>query len=187
MGFREDLLKKVASAQASGGGNNIRDGIYTFEICNLLLEKKYKGEIFIVEFLVRDAKAVQELDKQGKPVVPNEPGSRCSWVLNLTKNESAPGNMKKFFLDLYGYAEHEVTPDELATVLDMALAGDQPCRGWLIGDETYRKTIQKGPNAGQPFTAHGWKTISATGDNAPERVAERRAKQESSGAAAPAA
>jgi hypothetical protein len=175
---REALLKKIAQSKASAGGNIIKDGNYVFEVVNLLLESKFNGSMFIAEFQVREAVASGEKDSSGVPVEPNKIGSMCSYVVNLDKNISAAGNAKALILALYGLDEAEVSEEDFLAALSAVTEKDQPARGMLIADSTFRKTIRGGPNAGKPFTAHRWQNVAQVADD----IAARRKAQESKAA-----
>jgi hypothetical protein len=161
------IFQKIASAKASGGGNLIRDGRYEFTILKLLLEDKFNGTCFIAEMLVESAGEVE----QG--VEPNRVGSTCSYVVNFDGEGklSAPGNVKLFVLALLNKGEDELDADQIADITEKLVAPSQPARGMRIADETYRKTIRSGKNAGKPFTAHRWKHVDGQTD---ESINERR-------------
>lgn len=152
------ILRKIAEAKASGGGNITKDGKYTFAVNAMMIEAKFNGTMFIVEHYVKSAEAVEP------DVEPNKPGTICSIVYNLDKNVSAPGNTKAYVLALFGYKEDEVTQDEFVATLGELCGPAQPARGMLIRTETFRKPIQKGPNAGKPFTGHRWQHVEQTED-----------------------
>lgn len=66
--------------------------------------------------------------------------------------------------------------DIMKTVADL-VGEDQPARGMLIGDTTFRKEIkgiQNPANKGKPFTGHNWQTIEQTDDE----IAARRKLQD---------
>lgn len=175
MNAARDVFKKIAQAKATGsGGNQIRDGRYEFTILKLLMEQKFTGMCFIAEFLV-DAAQATEPGVETNPV-----GSTCGYVVNLDGNgkQSAPGNIKAFVLALLDKKDEDVTADDVADVLEKLVSAAQPARGMRIGDETFRKTIQKGANAGKPFTAHRWKHVPGQTD---EDVAKRRAELDAEG------
>lgn len=179
MGISASNLSKIAGASASGGGTYIRDGEYAFLIEKVIGEKKFNGETLIVEFFVVRAKPSSD------PTVtapPNPVGSRCSYVINLDKNPSAPGNVKAFLMALMGISDVKDEKEFVDTINEMCGDG-QPARGMLIGDETFRKPIQKGPNAGKPFTGHNWKHIPITA----EQITANRAILDSQMVGAPTA
>lgn len=153
---------KIASASATGGGNNIRDGIYKMLVEKVHIQKGHTGESFIAEFRVIESSSNGATDEQGRPIVPNAPGSTCSMVCNLTKHESAAGNAKAFVVGALaglGYTEDQITPD----VMGYVCSEKNPLRGLAVIDETYRG-VNKGrsnpANAGKPLTLNKWKAIS---------------------------
>jgi len=172
---RNPLLARIAKAQASIGGNIIRDGIYKFVITKMVHEQKFNGNMFIVEFKVLESQSYPDIvdEKTGKPVTANAVGTTCSYVLNLDKNIAALGNAKSFVMALVGETdEGSIDEEDFQQTLEALLSKDQPARGMAIGDETFRKPIQKGPNAGKPFTGHRWKHIEESED----QIAARRSE-----------
>lgn len=177
------LFEKIAKAKASGGGTLINDGKYTFMVKKLIAENKFKGACFIAElFVVKSEDTFTGVEA-------NKKGTSCSFVLNLDKNIAAAGNAKAFLLALDGRKESDVKDEEFIALLEEATNDDptrgvvQPLRGALIADETFRKTVQSGPRAGQPFTGHNWSHIEQTG----EELAKRRAELDAIEKAAPVA
>jgi len=141
---------KVANSQPTRGGNFLRDGIYRLAVRELKVTKGFKGHCFIAEFLVLESKP----DLNVPDTQPNAPGTVGSFVVNLDKFESAAGNVKAFILALLG--SNDVSGKEFAEAMQ-ALCGDQqPARGMLVDDSTYRKTTQKG----NPFTVHNWAHVA---------------------------
>ncbi len=166
MGKLDSIFKKIADASLSGGGNNIRDGIYKLAVEKCLVnDEAHSGTVFIVEFRVLEAAANGALDENGRPVVPNAVGTTCSMVCNVTKHESAFGNLKKFLYGALGGLNY--TPDQVTDELIKELFVDDPTmlRGVVVRDETYR-TINKGranpANAGKPLTLNKWTSIPQT-------------------------
>lgn len=157
-------FSKIASASATGGGNNIRDGVYKLMVEKVHIQHGHTGECFISEFRVIEASANGSVDEQGRQIVPNAPGSTCSMVCNLTKHESAAGNAKAFVVNALaglGLTEDKINAETMAYVC----SENNPLRGLLVTDETYR-TVNKGranaANAGKPLTLNKWKPIAQT-------------------------
>lgn len=155
---------KIAAASATGGGNNIRDGVYEMMVEKVHMQSGHSGECFIAEFRVLKSSANGAADDRGNPIVPNAVGSTCSMVCNLTKHESAAGNAKAFVenaLAGLGVTADKITPDVMAWVC----SENNPLRGLKVIDETYR-TINKGrsnsANAGKPLTLNKWRAITQT-------------------------
>jgi hypothetical protein len=163
MGF-ESIFKKIADASATGGGSNIRDGIYSFLIEKCSIQNGHTGVCFVAEFRVMESSFNGALDEQGKPVTPNPVGSTCSMVCNLTKHESAAGNVKAFLQGALGGVGYtpEMINDEL---ISSVVSADNPLRGAKVVDETYRgvnKGRSNAANAGKPLTLNKWKSVSQT-------------------------
>lgn len=159
-----NIFKKIADASATGGGNNIRDGIYKFLIEKCAIQQGHSGTCFIAEFRVMESTANGAVDEHGKLVVPNPVGSTASMVCNLTKHESAAGNVKAFLQGALGGLGY--TPDQIDDELIGQVVSDaNPLRGVQIIDETYRG-INKGranaANAGKPLTLNKWKAVAQT-------------------------
>jgi hypothetical protein len=157
-----DAFAKVAGASATGGGNNIRDGVYEMMVEKVHMQSGHTGQCFIAEFRVLSASSNGAVDEKGHPVVPNAPGSTCSLVCNLTKFENAAGNAKAFVANALaglGVTEDKITPE----VLGWVCSESNPLRGLRVTDETYR-TVNKGrsnpANAGKSLTLNKWKPIA---------------------------
>lgn len=174
----DDVFAQIANSKASGGGTYINDGKYLFEIRRLILEKMHTGICFVAELIVRESEPVEvpaDLQKPteiGKPILPNKVGAEVSVVFNMTKQESAAGNAKALLLAIDGTPESDVDPAQFAAMIKRTCSKEQPFRGALVRDVTFRKPIQKGPNAGKPFTGHKWATVEQT---IPEIQARRAA------------
>ena len=158
------ILDKIANAQATGGGNWIMDGDYRFIVERISLHDGFEGTSFIAELYVKESKGVL------KDVEPNSPGTTCSFVQNLTKHASAPGNVKAFMLSVLkplGYGEADFN----AQVLEEAKSDAQPLRGVEVADTTFQGKIRSGKNAGQAITKHKWSSV----DQTPEEIKAARA------------
>lgn len=166
----------MAAASPTGGGNNIRDGIYRFLIERFFLNSGHSGDSVIAELRVVEAVANGAADDKGHPVVPNTVGSTCSMVCNITKHEAAAGNAKAFAIAAVaslgmGWDEFKAAfPDaEGKPSEELALAflcGEaNPLRGVAISDETYRG-VNKGrsnpANRGLPLTLNKWRPLAQT-------------------------
>lgn len=172
MAVKRSVYEKIASSKSTGGGNLIRDGRYRFVVKSLILDSKNSGDCFIAEF------EVVESEKIFEDVEPNKPTSTCSYVVNLdgAGKLSAPGNIKAFILALLGEDEDSVSEKELADITEELTSENQPARGMLIADETWRKFSRSGKNANPdskgrpPMVMNRWSHVPQT----KEEVAERR-------------
>lgn len=176
---------KIAAANPTGGGNNIRDGIYKLWIERFFLNEGHTGTSVIAELRVVEASANGAVDERGNPVVPNAVGSSCSMVCNITKHEAAAGNAKAFAMRAVEglgiswdefKAEFKDAANKPSEELALAyLCGEgNPLRGVAIANETYRG-VNKGraneANKGKPLTLNKWKPVSQT----PEEIEAARA------------
>lgn len=174
------LAKKIADARATAGGNQIKDGSYVFLIRKIILDEKFKGNFFIVEFDVVMSAA------QRDDVEPNKVGTDCSMALNLDTNKSAPGNMKQFFCALLGKEDAELQGEAYLDEVAKYTGDEQPGRGMLIEATTYRKVTLTGPNAGKEGTYPKFAHVSAEADengmdNTSARVKTRRGELDAAG------
>jgi hypothetical protein len=164
----DDVFAQIANAKASGGGTYINDGKYLHEVRRLILEKMHTGICFVAELIVREAEPVEVPDNMRKPdeigkvINPNKVGAEVSIVFNMTKQDSAAGNAKALLLAIDGTPESEVDPVQFAAMIKKTCSREQPFRGALVRDVTFRKIIKGGPNAGKPFTGHKWATVEQT-------------------------
>lgn len=154
-------FKQIGTANASGGGTYIRDGRYKFMVEKVHLNEGYSGACFIAELRVLEAEATGEVDEKGAPVQPNKVGSSCSLVCNLKKHESAAGNAKAFAIGVLGGLGY--APEAVGEQILAAICGpNNPLRGAILKDQTFRKPIRTGANAGKPITLHKWESIAQT-------------------------
>ncbi len=177
-------LAKIQSAQATGGGNNIRDGRYKYLIEAFTYAKGFQGERVVAELrVIESAPAIDVTGPDGKPVTPNAVQSSCSMVCLLDQHESAAGNAKAFLLAALaplGFDESDITEDK---ILNEYSHVSNPLRGIAIANETVRR-FNKGrkneANKGKPLTLNSWKPIEQT----PEDILRQRAWLDSNGAKA---
>lgn len=170
---------KMAAAKPTGGGNNIRDGIYTFIVERLFHSNGHNGECIIAEFRVKESSSNGAVDEHGRPVTPNAPGTACSAVWNLTQHEAAAGNSVAFAmiatqslmgLDWQAFLAMEVDgqkafPGGAEQALAWLCGSDNPLAGVEVRDETYR-FVNKGrknpANAGKQMTGNKWFPVDMT-------------------------
>jgi len=147
---RAKLLKKISEADVSGGGNKIRDGAGRLAVKRLTLEQKFKGNVFIAEFVVMSSRKIPVIALQTKgdikegqalDIEPNAPGTEVSWVQNLSKHETAFGAVKGFILNLYN--ELDATNDDILSTLDEVTSERNSAYGLAVDYETWRKVTDK--------------------------------------------
>lgn len=175
------VFQTIAGAKTFGRADRFKDGRGVLTVRNVLQFRGQKGDQFVMEFKLESVEA-----KDGKPA--NTVGATVGQALNLTTNQSAPGNAKAFVLALMGADDDPnlgETIQELVNTDPIALGVNgkpmqvQPARGMRVGFETYHTQTK----AGGDFMGINFFTIN---DNAPAKVAERRAALGLDKAAAPA-
>src|SRR4029077_12904671 len=169
MGLK-DIAAKVAAAKASGSGNYIRPGRGTLMVKELKYTRGFKGDMFVAEMRVIESQSLAgRVDKDGKPVLANEPGSTVSFVQLFDKHEqTAFPNTKAYFLALYGEKEEEITAEELVGAIEAACSKVNPARGMVIRFETVDKETQKHVQ----ITIPRWETVQ---NQTEETIAKNRA------------
>lgn len=178
MGLQE-ILKKIAEAKPTQGGNFIVDGDYTYLIERIGLSDGHAGNCFIAELRVLESK------KTEADVDPNPAGSSVSFVQNLTKYENAPGNVKAFMNALYGLEEGQVPAEQAQQILAHAIGEGNPCRGMKVRNSTYRKMNQgkaNPANRGKMMTLN--KFIHVPGQTV-ETIAQGKAQLDNTSAVSP--
>jgi hypothetical protein len=164
------MFGKIATAKPTLGSSIIKDGRYILEIDKLMIETKTGGTFFIAEMIVREAQPLVE------GVQPNAVGSKASYVQNLDKHQSAPGNVKAFLLSLYDEKEPGDPLEaakfsaEFANAVEFSVGNSQPAKGMLIACETYHKLTRDGK---KDLTLYRWTPVPA--NSATEVQARRQA------------
>lgn len=147
---RDELLKQIANATPSGGGNNCRDGRYRFAVRKLGLDAGFKGARFDMDLVVVGCQKIPGLVelKTGKAidVEPNAIGTDVGIVKMLESKEPYEppgfGDTKAFVLALYGVNESETTSDEIIQLID-DLDKTNCAYGMVIDCVTRRKISEK--------------------------------------------
>lgn len=143
------IWDKITEAKATGGGVYLKPGSYLVRVDRVEQNRSRKHEdMFIVEMTI--ALSNNAL---------HPAGSRPSWVCNLTKHESAMGNVKGFAATLFG-----IDPSDEATVnaqivphVMAALCGPaQPKRGTILSVTVTEVPTKK---AGGVFSKHQWAAV----------------------------
>lgn len=163
------IMDKIARAQPTAVRRpNIRDGIYTWEVRNILSEDKRRGHCFIIELGVVEARPTDDPERPG--IQPNPVQTIVGNVVNFSGGgaEAAPGNVQRFILGLLGIdyetMAHDngapMTVDEKAAAIKATYADlvgpSQPGRGMLVAGFTFCSKIKTGPNAGSNFIGVNW-------------------------------
>lgn len=182
MGLSKELADKIARTSVSGSGQNIRHGRYVLMLDKWEFRHGHKGISDIHEFIVVKSDKIVVMEDTRVEAEPNAVDTRCSAVYNYdgAAKVMAPINTKRFLLGLLGKAD--VTEEEQSKYL-MGYTNDDPknglvnpCRGMIIGCETYPiRTV-----AGKWIIGTNWLHIAAPGqgDNALDAAKARYADYE---------
>jgi hypothetical protein len=149
MGFdRAALLKKIAKAAATQGGNYLRDGRYRAVLSKLSLDDGYNGARCVAEFVCFKSTKMTGIVsvKTGLPVGDVEPypvGASFSCVWLLDKHDAAFGAVKSLVYALFNLTS--MPDEEFIQELDNLTQQESehahlnnPARGMVIDIETYR-------------------------------------------------
>lgn len=167
------IMDKIAHAQRRSVRHpNVRDGLYLWEVRQVLSEDKRKGHCFIIELGVIHSRPTDDPERAG--VVPNPVQTLVGSVVLFAGGgvEAAPGNVQSFILGLLGvdydgmsHADGALmTVDEKAAEIKSTYADlvseAQPARGMLVAGSTFCSKIKTGPNAGNDFVGINWQTVA---------------------------
>src|SRR3990167_1479710 len=84
--WKADVIKAIAGSKTiSGGGSFFEDGRYLLEVKKLVLQKGYKGESFVAEFVVKESHQKED------GVHPAPVGAERSCVFMLSGGSGAKG------------------------------------------------------------------------------------------------
>lgn len=182
---------QIAEAQVVESGNWIRDGKGRLIVKKIVFEKMNGGPTFVAEFEVESnqkVSVVSLLTREKLDIEPNAVGSSCSMVTRLTGDalaiKSKQGSIKNFICKLLGVDPKNVTSQEYVEAFRQACSPGQPAKGMVVDFETVRKLNKK---EDEEFIRPQWTHVPPSGDNAPAKVAERRARLENATQAPPAA
>lgn len=139
------MFSAVQGASVNGGGVYFKAGRYKVEILAVKAILSRKNEnLFVVETEIKESDCAEL-----------RPNTKCSQVINLSKHDSAPGNIKAFVaaaLDISPTAE-DVNWEELC---DAACTEANPLKGTMM-NLICATTKTK---ANTDFTLHQWSFIS---------------------------
>ena len=185
MGINAAIAQRIAASKITSSGNIIRPGNYLFENHKLLYMgqgtaqgQAFGGEMFIAEMKVLESSSTGEVDRAGKLIVPNAPGTMASYVINLTKMKNGGGDIKALLCALLG--EEEAAIDE--NVIVSAVSDAQPFQYLRVKDQAWNKPQRGDPN--KDFTRHRWESVVMSDQDL--LVISQRREAEKKAAAAPA-
>lgn len=172
-----DIFNKIGAASANNKGDVFRDGKGTLVITQCLYKNMNEGPTFVGRFKVLESASKGDKDpKSGAPVEPNPAGSRVGWPQKIEKHKSAAGNVKAFFLNVLGFNEAEVKPEEFGDTMAQACGPEQALRGMLVKYETYQQETKTGANAGRVNTYVKFVHVSPKEGNDEASIKKRRAE-----------
>jgi hypothetical protein len=138
-----DPFSKIGDADGSNQGIYPEPGLYPCLYVDVLkvIQSRKGDDLFIAEF------DILQSDVNIRP-----PGTRMSWMANLTRHEAAPGNVKTFLATLMDVPLEEVDAESSK----YACSPDNPCHGRLIRLEA---SIIKTKEKKTDFTLCKWFTL----------------------------
>lgn len=164
------LFEKFARAKATVDSNYLRQGRYIVRIDRCVEKENRKGGMnFICEFTIAhvyaDKNEISIAAQKNEPEQgPNKVGEQCGYIIAFHGNgaDTAPGNLKRFVLNLLEMDEAEFDSNDPAKMEDLKTAYDQ-----IIGvgqalagqfAEVDARTMI-GQKTQQPWTKIVWKGI----------------------------
>jgi hypothetical protein len=159
----EDIAARIAGAKANKSGQWIQPGRYLFEVQKLLAERKTGGDMFIAELLILESTSTGQIDRSGKPYVPNAAGTTVGFVVPIDAKGYGDGNVKSFLMALFNAKEEEITTQVILQMTGTEKApGPQPARFFQIRDEAFTKPQRAKPD--KDFTHHMWNHVAFTAE-----------------------
>jgi len=136
-----DVFGEVEKSSASKGAQYIRPGKHIFDIQKILLRPSGRDEsrlFFIVEL---ESVASSRTDQPH--------GSTRSWIVDMTRKETGPSNVKGFAMALGpDIKEEDITKEDL----NKLVGEDQPARSIRVSCDAWEIETR----AGNPFTKVKW-------------------------------
>ena len=135
-----DIFADVEKATAYGSSQYIEPGDFVFEVERLILKPSDRDSRV---FFIAELKTV-ESSREDTPV-----GSTRSEIIDLSRKETGPSNVKAFALALGpDLSEDDINKEDLAALV----SDDQPAAGVKVKCEAWMITTRKG----NPFTKKRW-------------------------------
>jgi len=150
---RAELLKSIAEATASGGGNYIRDSRGRAVVKRTALESGFNGDRFVVELIIISSAPISVIaltDQNGQTkgaklnIEPHAVGDQVSevYMLGDPKQDPGFGKTKAFILALLNLNPLEVSAGDIAETMD-DMDKNNGARGMTI-DYSTRRIVTKG-------------------------------------------
>lgn len=136
------VFSKVNNASVNGGGVYFLSGSYRVRIAAVKSIISRQGEnLFVIECDILES-----------DVPERRPNTKCSQVINLSKHESAPGNIKAFMAAALDESADNITENEC----ELAVSDQNPLEGTIMRLVCTTTKTKRGTD----FTLHQWSHIS---------------------------
>jgi hypothetical protein len=127
-----DVFGEVEKASASSGAQYVQPGQHVFEIDKLLLKESDRDNRV---FFIAEMKVVESSRED------TEEGATRSWIVDMTRKETGPSNVKAFAMSLAADLEEEdITKEDLTRLV----GNSQPAQGVRINCEAWHTETKKG-------------------------------------------
>ena len=145
------VFSKVTTASVNGGGIYFLAGSYKVSIAAVKSIVSRQGDnLFVIE-----------CDIVESDVSERRPNTKCSQVINLSKHESAPGNIKAFMAAALDESADNITENEC----ERAVSDQNPLEGTIMRLVCATTKTKRGTD----FTLHQWSHIAPPdGANVPD-------------------
>lgn len=135
-----DIFADVEKATAYGSSQYIEPGEHLFEVQRLILKPSDRDSRV---FFIAELKTINST-RDDQPE-----GATRSEIIDLSKKETGPGNVKAFAMALGpDISEGDITKEDLAALV----SDEQPAAGVKVKCEAWMITTRKG----NPFTKKRW-------------------------------
>jgi len=140
MGISADLRNQIAGStaksRAGGGGDDLRDGVYSTIVEKVVVGKMHNGLCIVIAVRIMTAQGVRD------DVKPNAVGTTVRFVLNfddIRTKEVAPKNWRQFLEAFDGVESNSMTADEIAKHTGVVADNESAYAGVEINLTSYRK------------------------------------------------
>lgn len=134
--LKKQITEATAKSRAGGGGDNLRDGIYSTIVEKVVCDKMHNGLCIVIAVRIVTAQAVRE------DVKPNAVGSTVRFVLNFDDSRTkdvAPKNWRQYLEAVDGADQNTMSADEIAKHTEAVAADENAHSGIALGLSSYRK------------------------------------------------
>jgi hypothetical protein len=134
--LRKQITEATSKSRAGGGGDNLRDGIYSTIVEKVVCDKMHNGLCIVIAVRILSAQAVRE------DVKPNAVGSTVRFVLNFDDSRTkdvAPKNWRQFLEALDGADQNTMPAEEISKHTETVANNENAYSGIALGLSSYRK------------------------------------------------